>query len=172
MRASFLAAFVFFTLLFSHSALAQGGSGGKFEAALSGGFLGFGASSSQFDLAPSFYFKPLQTDLVQVGGEIGYQKTSHRGNSASNMAILAGAQLNIGPLNDAFFGMLGIALKSGSGGDAEDPAADDPNGFGFHFICGKRIPLAGTWSLKPSVGVIAGGTTSLVFRPLAVSYLF
>lgn len=165
-------ALVCFCLLPSSALAEGGGSSGKFEVALSGGFLGFSSSSSQMDLAPSFYYKPLQTDLVQVGAEIGYQKTAHRGNSASNMAILAGAQMNIGPLNSAYFCAFGIALKSGSGGAAEDASQDDPNGFGYHFLCGKRIPLGGAWALKPNLGVIAGGTSGMVFRPLAVSFVF
>ena len=152
----------------------EGTSAFKFEGTLSGGYLGFSTSSSQVDLAPSFYYKPLRTDLLQVGGEIGYQSTSHQGNSASNLAMLAGIAINVGNLSNAFYCMMGVAIKSGSAGGNADPVATDPNGLGFHFLCGKRIPIGGnpSWVFKPSVGVIAGGTSGMVFRPLAVSYLF
>lgn len=174
---------VFLFLAGSSSAFAQSSSGGKeatgnssfkFEATLSGGWLGFSTSSGQMSIAPAFYWKPLKTDLLQLGGEIGYNSTSHRGVSASNMAILAGVAVNIGNLSSAFYCMMGLAMKSGSGGDFEDEATTDPNGIGYHFLCGKRIPIGGnpSWVFKPSVGVIAGGTGGMVFRPLAISYLF
>ena len=176
----------FFALLFafhSQSAFAQASGAGdkgasnstfKYEVTLSGGYLGFSTSSGQINLAPSFYYKPLRTDLFQVGGEVGYQSTTHRGNSASNMAALAGVAVNIGNLSSAFYCMMGFAMKAGSGGTGEDLTASDPNGFGYHFLCGKRIPIGGnpSWVFKPSVGVIAGGTSGMVFRPLAVSFLF
>lgn len=178
----FLVAVVLFRLLSPQSAFAQASGAGdagasssfKFEATLSGGFLGFSTSSGQIDLSPAFYYKPLHTDLLQVGGELGFQKTSHRGNSASNFDALAGVAINIGNLSSAFFCMMGVAIKGGSGGTGEDPTATDPNGFGYHFLCGKRLPIGGnpSWVFKPSVGVIAGGTGGMVFRPLAVSFLF
>jgi len=146
----------------------------KYEVTLSGGYMGFSTSSGQMSLAPSFYYKPLKTDLFQIGGEVGYQSTTHRGGSANNMAILAGVAINIGNLSNAFFCMMGMAMKSGSGGTGEDVTATDPNGFGYHFLCGKRIAIGGnpSWVFKPNVGVIAGGTGGMVFRPLAISFLF
>ena len=146
----------------------------KYEVTLSGGYLGFSTSSGQINLEPSFYYKPLRTDLFQVGGEIGYQSTTHQGSTASNMAVLAGVAINVGNLSSAFYCMMGMAIKSGSGGTGEDSTATNPNGFGYHFLCGKRIPIGGnpSWVFKPSVGVISGGTGGMVFRPLAVSYLF
>lgn len=181
LKGFFLTVVMFSSLLGSRAwAQAAGGKeeGGtssfRYEVTLSGGYLGFSTSSGQISIAPSFYWKPLKTDLFQVGGEFGYQSTSHQGNSASNMAILAGVAVNIGNLSHAFYCMMGMALKGGSGGDAEDATADDPNGFGYHFLCGKRLPIGGNpqWVFKPSVGVIAGGTGGMVFRPLAVSFLF
>lgn len=171
-------------LLLAPSAFAQGASGDKgglvgasgfkFEATLTSGYLGLSTSSGQVSLAPAFYYKPLKTDLLQVGGEIGYNSTSHRGGSASNMAILAGVAVNVGNLSSAFYCMMGLAMKSGSGGTGEDSTATDPNGVGYHFLCGKRIPIGGSpsWVFKPNLGVIAGGTGGMVFRPLAVSFLF
>jgi hypothetical protein len=146
----------------------------RYEVTLSGGYLGLSTSSGQINLAPAFYFKPLRSDLLQVGGELGYQKTSHQGGSASNLDVLGGIAINIGNLSSAFYCMMGVALKGGSGGAGEDTAAVDPNGVGYHFLCGKRIPIGGnpSWVFKPSVGVIAGGTSGMVFRPLAISFLF
>jgi len=177
-----IAGLILFCLLNPSQAFAQASGAGDagassnfhFEATLSGGFLGFATSSSEMNLAPAFYFKPLRTDLIQIGGELGYQKVSHRGSSASNFDALAGVAINIGNLSSAFYCMMGLALKGGSGGAAEDSTAADPNGFGYHFLCGKRIPIGGnpSWVFKPSVGVIAGGTSGMVFRPLAISYLF
>ncbi len=143
------------------------------EYTLSGGYLGLSASSAQSNIALSYYFKPLRTDLLQVGAEYGFQKVSHRGASSSNTALLAGIAINIGNLNSAFYCQIGMAIKGGSA-DAENSSETDPNGFGYHFLCGKRIPIGGSpsWVFKPSVGVIAGGTGGMVFRPLAVSYLF
>lgn len=179
-----ISAFVILCLGAPERAFAQGAAAGKkeetgnssfrYEITLSGGYLGFSTSSGQFNLAPSFYWKPLKTDLFQVGGEVGYQSTTHQGTAASNMAILAGVAINIGNLSNAFYCMMGMAIKGGSGGDTEDAEADDPNGVGYHFLCGKRLPIGGNpqWVFKPSVGVIAGGTGGMVFRPLAVSFLF
>jgi len=152
----------------------MGSSPSKFEVTLSGGYLGFSTSSGQMNIAPAFYYKPLKVDILQIGGEVAYQSTTHRGGSASNMAILAGVAVNVGTLNSAFYCAMGMALKSGSGGTAEDATATDPNGFGYHFLCGKRIPIGGSpsWVFKPNIGVIAGGTGGMVFRPLAISFLF
>ena len=143
------------------------------EVTLSGGYLGFSTSSGQSNLALSYYFKPLRSDLFQVGGEYGYQSVSHRGSTSINSALLLGVAINIGSLSNAFYCLMGMALKGGSA-DAESQTSSDPNGFGYHFLCGKRIPIGGnpSWVFKPSVGVISGGTGGMVFRPLAVSYLF
>lgn len=143
------------------------------ETTLSGGYLGLSSSSSQSNIALSYYYKPLRTDLFQVGGEYGIQKVTHRGTSVSNTALLAGVAINIGNLHSAFYCQMGLAIKGGSA-DQVDASETDPNGAGYHFLCGKRIPIGGNtnWVFKPSLGVIAGGTGGMVFRPLAVSLLF
>jgi hypothetical protein len=143
------------------------------ETTLSGGYLGFSTSSSQSNVAISYYYKPLRTDFLQVGGEYGVQKVSHRGASASNTALLAGVTLNLGNLATAFYCQLGFAIKGGSA-DHEVSTETDPNGAGYHFLCGKRIPIgnSSSWVFRPSLGVISGGTGGMVFRPLAVSFLF
>ena len=177
--------FLIISLFVSTAAMAQtpagaapggglmGTSSFKSEFTLSGGYLGFSTSSGQTNIAPAFYYKPLKTDLLQVGGEVAYQSTSHKGGSASNMALLAGVAINVGNLSSAFYCAMGLAIKSGSGGPGEDATATDPNGMGYHFICGKRIPIGGSpnWVFKPNLGVISGGTGGMVFRPLAISYL-
>ena len=169
-------------LFITQTAFAQTPSGGEaggnltkanHETTLSGGYLGLSSSSSQSTIAISYYYKPLRTDLFQVGGEYGIQKVTHRGTTVSNTALLAGVAINIGNLNSAFYCQMGLAIKGGSA-DQVDSTETDPNGAGYHFLCGKRIPIGSNtnWVFKPSLGVIAGGTGGMVFRPLAVSLLF
>jgi hypothetical protein len=172
----------FFFLFTAQAAMAQTSSSSEgdrnlskanHETTLSGGYLGLSSSSSQSNIAISYYYKPLRTDLFQVGGEYGIQKVTHRGTSVSNTALLAGVAINIGNLYSAFYCQMGLAIKGGSA-DQVDASETDPNGAGYHFLCGKRIPIGGNtnWVFRPSLGVIAGGTGGMVFRPLAVSLLF
>jgi len=157
------------------SGAGEGGASSNFhyEATLSGGNLGLSSSSSNVDLAFAFYYKPFRTDMVQVGTELGYISANHQGSSADNFDFLAGIAINLGNLSNAFYCMGGLAMKGGGGSDV-NTSSTDPNGIGYHFLCGKRIPIGGnpSWVFKPSVGVIAGGTSGMVFRPLSVSYLF
>lgn len=158
----------------STTAFAQsGGKGGKYEAFLSAGYLGISGSTSQFDIAPGFQFVPLAgMPWLQVGGELTYQKISFRGGATNNLMVLGGISANLGAsLNDAFFVSLGGAYRSGSS-DTIDSTAADPNGIGFYFFAGKRFPISGGFSLRPSLGVVSCGTTGMVFRPFAVSYHF
>jgi hypothetical protein len=147
---------------------------GRYEAFMSAGYLGLSSSSVIYDLAPGFEFIPLaKFSWFQLGGEITYQKISVRGGGASNFLVLAGPTANLGgaTINESFFVSLGIAIRSGSS-DLEDPTKVDPNGLGFYFFAGKRFPIAGGFSMRPSLGVVSTGTTGMVFRPFAMSYHF
>lgn len=139
---------------------------GSYEVFLSSGFLGISKGSSQYDLSPGVQ-KQIWLSWLQLGGEVTYQKIAYRGGGSTNMLILAGPTANY----DGYFLSLGVALKSGST-DQVDSASDDPNGFGFHFLVGKRIPLGSGWSFRPSLGVVSTGSTGMVFRPFALSYSF
>ncbi len=164
--------FLFFSL--STPVFAQGGgASGGIESFMSAGYLGMSSSASQFDVAPGLQFSPFSKFAwLQAGGELTFQKISFRGGSTSNLMILAGITANMGAsLTDSFFVSLGPAFRSGST-DTPDPATPDPNGIGFYFFAGKRFPIAGGFSLRPSLGVVSCGTTGMVFRPFAVSYLF
>lgn len=147
---------------------------GRFEAFMSAGYLGISRGSMQFDLAPGFQVVPFpKINWLQVGGDITYQKISVSGGSTSNMMIMGGVTGNLGgaTLNESFFVSLGLAIRSGSS-DLEDTDGESPNGFGFYFLTGKRFPLGGPWCFRPSMGVVATGSTGMIFRPFAVSYHF
>lgn len=148
---------------------------GRFEVFMSAGYLGISKGSTQLDLAPGFQIVLFpKLNWLQVGGDITYQKIAVSGGSTSNMMIMGGVTGNLGPtLNESFFVSMGIAIRTGSS-DLEQAAVagEDPNGFGFFFITGKRFPLGGPWCFRPSLGVVATGSTGMVFRPFAVSYHF
>ena len=166
--------FLSFSSIFSPHAFADGAKGGgRYEAFMSAGYLGLSSSATEFDIAPGFQLIPFPTfSWLQAGGEITYQKIGYRGGSASNLMILAGVTGNLGPsINDAFFVSLGVAIRSGSA-DLPDDTTTDPNGFGFYFFAGKRFPIGGGFSMRPSMGVVSCGTTGMVFRPFAISYTF
>jgi hypothetical protein len=156
-------------LAFGSDAQAQ-----RLEATMSTGYLGYSKSSTQFDVSPGFYYQPLPSwGWLQLGGEITYQKLSERGGSTRNTVFMAGPIFNLNGSNlaDAFYISLSLAYKSG-GSDVVDLSSDDPNGFGYGLLFGRRITLGGTWSFRPSVGMISTGSSGLVVRPFAVSYRF
>ena len=150
-----------------------GASSGRFETFMSAGYLGISSSASQYDIAPGLQLVPFaKFSWLQAGGELTYQKISFRGGSTSNLMLLLGVTANLGTsTNDAFFVSLGPALRSGST-DSVNASSVDPNGIGFYFFTGKRFPISGGFSLRPSLGVVSCGSTGMVFRPFAVSYLF
>ena len=172
---TFLLSIVVYT---SHALAETGGkasvSTGRYEAFMSAGYLGLSASATEIDFAPGFLFIPIpKWSWLQLGGELTYQKVTYRGSSADNFLFFAGPTFNLGGLtvNDAFFVSLGVVGRAGSA-DLPDDAKLDPNGVGFYFLAGKRFPIAGGFSMRPSLGVVSSGTTGMVFRPFAVSYHF
>ena len=152
---------------------AAGGGGGRFEFYASSGYVSLGAASA-FDLSPGFNFIPIAGwTWLQLGGEITYQKLTQQGGSTKSMLVQGGPTVNMGGTStaDAVFISLGIAYRSGSS-DVVIAADDNPNGMGYYFIAGKRFPLSGGWSFRPSLGVVNTGTSGMVFRPIGISYLF
>jgi hypothetical protein len=149
------------------------GGNGNLEAYLSAGFLGLSASSTQIDLSPGFNFKPLRNfNWLQVGGEITYQKISFQGGSASNVVFAVGPTFNVGnTTGESSFFSIGLVCKAGSA-SYEDPSAVDPNGLGFYLIAGHRFPLSVNLSMRPSIGVESAGSSALIIRPLALSFIF
>jgi hypothetical protein len=181
LKSIFSLMFVTLMLILPHLVFAQtggGGSGGgstahRGELYLIAGALGISSGSTQVDAGPGFQFVPFQSvDWLQLGGEATYQKVSYRGSSGNNLLILAGMTANIGPnVLEAVFISLGFARRTGSM-PLSDLSAVDPNGSGFYFVAGKRIPITGTVSLRPSLGMVSTGTSGMIFRPFAVSYMF
>ena len=107
-----------------------------------------------------------------MGGEITYQKIAFRGGDTSNLEVMLGPTANFGSgTGDSFFLAFGLAIKAGST-DIPDTSTENPNGVGFYFIVGKRFPIGGNFSLRPSLGVVSTGTTGMVFRPFAISYFY
>jgi hypothetical protein len=156
------------TLFLDASSQAQ-----SLEMSLSSGFIGISKNSTQYDLSPGIQYQLLPSvTWLTIGGEVGYQKISHDLGSTKNFVVLAGPTFNIGPFNrDAVFVSIGFAYKNGSS-DVASSGVDDPNGTGYYFLVGKRIPLGTNWCFRPSLGVESTGTSGMVFRPLAVGYYF
>lgn len=146
---------------------------GRFEGFASALYMGISRGSTQLALAPGFNFVLFpKIPWLQAGGEVTYQKIAAAGGSTTTFLIMGGLTGNIGPtLNESFFVSLGLGTRSGSG-DVEDTSSENPNGFGFYFITGKRFPLGGGWCFRPSMGVLAAGSTGLLIRPFSVSYHF
>lgn len=183
-RAQAITVFALLLFLISKSAVAQnqnqaGNKGpavstGRFEAFMSALYVGLSRGSNQLDLAPGFQFVPFSKfNWLQVGGDLTYQKISVQGGSSVNFMVMAGLTGNLGgaTLNDSFFISTGFAIRTGSS-DGEDTAEESPNGVGFYFLTGKRFPIGGGWCLRPSMGVVATGSTGMVIRPFAISYHF
>ena len=150
------------------------GAGGRYELFSSAGYLGLGASSSQYDLSPGINWVAFpKISWLLLGAEITYQKIQYRGGSTASTMLLGGITVDLAGVSamDSAFLSLGLASRSGAT-DLPDEAKTDPNGMGFYFIVGKRFALGGQWTLRPSLGVVAAGTTGMVFRPFAVGYHF
>ncbi len=161
------------TQAFAQATKGGGYTSGRNEVYINTGFLGIGSGSSQYDLGPGFNYVPLpKISWLQIGGELTYQKLSYKGGSTKSTMIVAGVTANLGGtgLNDDFFIELGIGIRSGSS-DVTD-GSDNPGGTGVAFLVGKRIPIGGAFSFRPSAGMISGGSSQLIFRPLGLSYFF
>jgi hypothetical protein len=167
----------FSNCVFSKPAFAQasGGAGGAGSAEffLSAGNLGIGASATQISVAPGFNFAPFPTFAwFQLGGEITYQKITYEGSSSSSVLSFVGPTFSVGPYQaDSVFISIGAAYRSGTSPLA-DSTAVDPNGLGFYFLAGKRIPINASLAFRPSLGMVSCGSTGLIFRPLALTYIF
>jgi hypothetical protein len=147
----------------SPAALAAG------EAYLSSGIANISSGSTRYDVSPGYAHTILP--WLSVGGELGYTKTTYQDNSVSSMLVLGGPTANFGPTPaDAFFVSLGVAYRSGSGSPTSTVVSEDPGGVGFYLMTGKRFPLIGGISFRPSLGVVATGSTGIIVRPLAISY--
>lgn len=149
-------------------------SSGRYEFFMNSGFIGISSGASQYDLGPGFQFIPFSRfSWLQTGGELTYQKISYKGGSTGSTLILLGLTVNLGgnTINECFFANVGFGLKSGST-TVEDPLADDPGGSGFFFVVGKRIPLGGAFSFRPSFGMVSAGKSEILVRPIGLSILF
>ncbi len=167
-------AFLFTPFSFAQSAgdaASKAAAGGKYEAFMSAGYAGISSSASEYDIIPGVGLAPLaKFPWFQITGELTYQKIAYRGSSTTNMMVLAGPTVNLSSnFTDSAFISLGIADRMGTA-TTTDTSAVDSNGIGFYFIAGKRIPLTGALSFRPSLGVVSTGVTGMVFRPFALSY--
>ncbi len=146
---------------------------GRYEAYMSTGYIGLVKSATSIDLAPGLQYTPIPSwSWIQVGGEIMYQRLTYQGGTTKAFVIMAGPTLNFGPANsESTFVSLGVAIRSGSS-DYADPTSEDPSGFGYYLLMGKRMSIGGGWSLRPTLGVMSAGTGGLVFRPFALSLFF
>ena len=92
-------------------------------------------------------------------------------DSINTLTIQAGPTFNLGgPTSTATFIFFGLAIRKGSG-TVSDPASD-PAGTGVAFTVGRRIPVLGALSYRPSVSMQMAGTTTFIINALAVAYLF
>lgn len=172
MRKLIASAFVFILV-----ALASGGvaHAQRTEIALSTGYLGYSKSSFQFDVGPGIFYNPTPgMPWLQIGAEMTYQKIYERAGESSSMIALFGPVFNLNGANlgDAYFVSIGVAYKTGSS-DVIDKTTADPYGVGYYLLFGRRINLGGTWSLRPSLGMVNPiGNGGIIFRPFAVSVRF
>lgn len=110
-------------------------------------------------------------EWLQAGGSLAYQSQAFGDDSLSTLTISLGPTFNLGgPYATSTFIFFGLAIRKGSG-EVADPE-DDPSGAGLAFLVGRRIPIAGAISYRPSAGIQLAGKTSWIFNALAVSYLF
>jgi hypothetical protein len=125
--------------------------------------------ANRISLAPGFNWGFF--DWLQVGGQLAYQSLSFGDESVNTTTIRLGPTFNMGgPYATATFIFLGYAIRKGSGTVA-DPL-DDPAGSGLALIVGRRIPLFGTITYRPSIGLQMAGKSSFIINALAVSYFF
>jgi len=125
--------------------------------------------STRMSIAPGYNLGIYE--WLQVGGSLSYQSLAFADTSVNTMTFQLGPTFNLGgPYATATFIFFGLAIKKGSG-EVLDPE-DDPAGMGLAFLVGRRIPILGGLSYRPSAGIQLAGKTSWIFNALAVSYLF
>lgn len=125
--------------------------------------------ASRISLAPGLNFGFY--DWLQAGGSLSYQTLGFGDDSVNTLTLQLGPTFNLDPAYaSSTFIFFGLALRKGSGAVA-DPA-DDPAGTGIAFMVGRRIPVLGAISYRPSVGLQMAGKMSFVVNALAVSYLY
>lgn len=152
-------------LLSSPSAYAEGPK----EFFLNSAGLELFGGSSRISLAPGFNygFYP----WLQAGGSLSYQSMGFAEDGVNTFTLSLGPTFNLDPAYaSSTFIFFGLALRKGSG-EVLDPA-DDPSGTGIAFIVGRRIPIMGTISYRPSAGLQLAGKMTFVVNAFAVSYLF
>ncbi len=125
--------------------------------------------ANRMSLAPGYNFGIF--DWLQAGGSVSYQTLGYADTSVNTMTISVGPTFNMGgPYSQAAFIFFGLAKRSGNGVVSDTTA--DPGGTGLSFQVGKRIPLFGTFSYRPTVGIQMVGKTTFVINALGVAYLF
>jgi hypothetical protein len=125
--------------------------------------------ASRISLAPGINYGFY--DWLQAGGYVSYQSLGFGDTSVNTLTLSIGPTFNLGgPYNQATFIYFGVAMRKGSGTVAN--VADDPAGTGISFMVGRRIPMFGALSYRPSIGLQMAGRTTFVVNALAASYLF
>lgn len=149
--------------------------------------LGFSVASgdSNIQLSPGFNYGLLP--WLSAGANVTFHSSSYILTSITRLTILFGPTVNFGGgnINDSYFVFMGGALKTGSASQdgttiqstasggvvtaTGGSAVNDPNGFGFALFVGKRFPIAGSISYRPSIGMMATGSIGFTINAFAAS---
>lgn len=154
---------------------------GTHEVILGTTHLLFAKNATQFGIAPGYQFEVLS--FLQVGAIANLQSVSYEETSILTLSLMVGPTFNLGgPIEQAFFISSGLALRTGSAqtqGSSTSPPVTvpseenpSPDGTGFYFVVGKRLPALPSVTLRPMVGVQGAGTMGFLIQPLVVSYHF
>lgn len=139
------------------------------EVTANAGAIGLGGGESQIALGGGYHRELLS--WLQGGGSLLYQTLGHGETKVNTWTLRAGPTFNMdGPIPQAYFFSLGLTMRKGNGQIAA--GADDPNGTGAFIQFGKRIPLGGPFTFRPSFSASFAGGTHLRIEALAVSCFF
>lgn len=157
------------------------------EASLGTGLLVFASGTKTIDVTVGFKYDLLS--FMDVGVDLTYLNTSYQDTSVSGLSAVVGPTFMLGDRPSGFFVTLGAAWRSLSGSpestdstttttsttseDGETTEDSDPNGIGFAMLLGKKLPLFGPLSLRPTFGAtFINGGLGFVLIPAYLSYQF
>lgn len=126
-------------------------------------------NANRISIAPGFNYGLFS--WMQVGGSIGYQSVAFGDESVNTTTLQIGPTFNLDPVYaSSNFLFVGYSMRKGSGAAAN--TENEPAGSGLAVFFGRRIPISGRFSYRPSVGIQMTGKTSFVLNAFAASVFF